>query len=167
MSNPKQLLGRSVKLSSHTLSCHNNTAQLLPPSLRETLDLIRGLLPQALPLLELLNVLRLLDAGQDGLVKHLLQVLLGQTRALYEGHGPDILRQLLGLLGAHGPLLIPGQLDQHLDVFPQVQLGPHQDHGCPGAVTADLGRPAVGGVAEGGGAHHAVAEQEDVGIVVA
>ena len=145
----------------------HQTVDLPPPGLREALDLIRRLLPQREPLLLHATTVRLLDAGQDGRIEGVLQVLLGQRRALCEAHHAELLGELPALLGAHRPLLVLRQVDQHLDVLPQVQLGADEHQGRAGAVLTDLGNPPFDQAAEGAGPHHAVAEQEDVGVPVA
>lgn len=145
----------------------HQTADLPPPGLREALDLVGRLLPQSQPLLLDATSVCLLDAGQDGRIKSVLQVLLGQSRALCKAHCPDLLGELPALLGAHRPLLVLCQVDQDLDVLPQVQLGAYEDQRRTRTVLTDLWNPPGDQVAERAGADHAVAEEEDVCVLVA
>lgn len=103
----------------------------------------------------------------DGGVEHLLQILLRQRRALHVHDGADFLRQRPGVLLGDGPLPPPRQLDQDLDVLPQVALRAHQEDRGEGAATADFGHPLLPDVLEGGRADHAEAEQQRVGSAVA
>ena len=141
--------------------------ELPPPGLCQALHLGGRPLPQRPPLLLEAAAVRLLHAGHDGCVKHVLQVLLGQRRALAEADGAQLLRQLPSLLSADCSLLVLGQADQHLHVLPLVQLGAHQDQRRPGAVLLDLGNPPADQVAERAGSDHAVAQEEDVCVPVA
>lgn len=146
----------------------HQTVDLPPPRLREVLLARIGRLhPRSEPLLLDAAAVRLLDAGQDGRIKGVLQVLLGQRRALGKAHRPELLGEPPALLGAHRPLLAVGQVNQHLDVLPQVQLGADEDQRRAGTVPTDLGDPPAEQVVEGAGADHAVAEEEDVGVLVA
>lgn len=54
-----------------------------------------------------------------------------------------------------------------MHVFSQVQLGTNQDQGNTGAELMDLRKPLVGEAVERAGANHAVAEEEDIGVLVA
>lgn len=146
----------------------HQAADLPPPGLREALDLVGRLPPQSQSLLDTAAAaVRLLEAGQDGRVERILQVLLGERRALGEAHRAQFLGEPPALLGVHGPLLVLCQVDQHLDVLLQVHLGADQHQGRVGTVLADLGNPPLDQVPEGAGPDHAVAEEEDVGVLVA
>ena len=103
----------------------------------------------------------------DGHVKHLLQVLLRQRRALDVCDSPDFFRQRPGIFLWHGPLPPPRQLDQHFDVLPQVALRADEEDGREGAAAADLWHPLFPHVLKGGGADHAEAEQQGVRATVA
>lgn len=116
----------------------HQAADLSPPRLRQVLDLVGSLPQQSHPLLLDGDTFRLLETGQDGRVKGVLQVLLSQRRALGKSRRAELLGELLALLCAHGPLLVLRQLDQHLHVFSQVQLGAHQDQRSAGTVLPDL-----------------------------
>lgn len=137
---------------------------LLPPGLGEHFHLISS--AADLPLPPRPSV-RVPQPHGDGGVKHLLQVLLRQRRALHVHHRAHFFRQRPGVLLWHRPLPPPGQLDQHLDVLPQVALRAHQEDGGQGAAAADFGDPLLPDVLEGGGADHAEAEQQGVGSAVA
>lgn len=141
-----------------------HTHVLLPPGLGEHLHLISR--AADLPLPPRPSV-RVPQAHSDGGVKHLLQVLLCQCRALDVRDRAHFFRQRPGVLLQHRPLPPSGQLDQHLHVLPQVALSAHQQDGGQGAAAADLGDPLLPDVLEGGGADHAEAEQQGVGSAVA
>lgn len=141
-----------------------HTHVLLPPGLGEHLHLIGS--AADLPLPPRPSV-RVPQPHGDGGVEHLLQVLLRQRRALDVSDRAHFFRQRPGVLFQHRPLPPSGQLDQHLDVLPQVALCADQEDGGQGAAAADFGDPLLPDVLEGGGADHAEAEQQGVGSAVA
>ncbi|RUS79403.1 hypothetical protein EGW08_012841, partial [Elysia chlorotica] len=101
------------------------------------------------------------------MVKHVLQVFLGERRALHVADGADLFRQAQGVRLGDGLLLVLRELDEHLDVVAEVALRAHQDERRPGPVPADLGNPLLQHVVEGGRRHDAEAQQEDVRAGVA
>lgn len=166
-SHQRQHQKQVVRLSEVGALLAQQAGDLPPPGLWQTLHLVGRPLPRRPSLLLQAAAVRLLHAGHNGCVKHVLQVLLGQRRALGEADGAQLLRQLPALLGADWPLLVLGQVNQHLDVLPLVQLGAHEDQRGAGTVLLDLGEPPADQVAEGAGSDHAVAEEEDVCAPVA
>ena len=85
----------------------------------------------------------------NGLVKHALEVALGQGRALEVLVRLDILRAEKGLVVRHGLHALLAQGVQGRRVFPEVELGSDEDDGDVGRVMIDLGVPlgkrALGG----------------------
>lgn len=137
---------------------------LLPPRPGQRLHLVGRAAHLPLPPRPPLGVAQ---ADGDGRVEHLLQVLLRERRALDVRHGAGLFGQRPRVLLGHGLLAAPRQLDQHLDILPQVALRAHQEDGRQRAAPADLGHPLLPHVLEGGGADHAEAEQQGVGAAVA
>lgn len=137
---------------------------LFPPGLGQHLHLIGCAADLPLPPCP---PIRLPQPHGDGHVKHLLQILLRQRRALHVRDGPDFFRQRSGIFLWHGPLPPPRQLDQHFDILPQVALRAYEEDGREGAAAADLWDPLLPHVLKGGGADHAEAEQQGVGAAVA
>lgn len=141
-----------------------DTHVLLPPRLGEHLHLVSRAADLPLPPRP---PVRVPEANGDGRVKHLLEVLLRQCRALDVRHRAHFLRQRSGVLLQHGALSSPRQLDQHFDVLAQVTLGAHQEDGSQRAAPSDLGDPFLPDVLKGRGADDAEAEQQGVGPTVA
>ena len=141
-----------------------DTHILLPPGLGEHLHLISCAADLPLPPH---SPVRVTQPHGDGCVKHLLQILLCQRRALDVRHSPDFFRQGSGILLRHGPLPPPRQLDEHFDVLPQVALRAHQEDGRERAAAADFRDPLLPDVLKGGWADHTEAEQQGVGAAVA
>lgn len=77
----------------------------------------------------------------NGLVKHALEVALGQGRALEVLVGLDLLRAEQGLVVRHGLHALLAQGVQGRRVFPKVELGSDEDDGDVGRVMVDLGVP--------------------------
>lgn len=100
-----------------------------PPRLRQTLHpvgwlpllLARLVLPSA-PLVGAVVV----QTGQYGGVKHLLEVLLGQRGALHVGHGADVHRTAPGGRRVHGLLPVLIQVDENLKAANSVILNGKQ-----------------------------------------
>lgn len=110
---------------------------------------------------------RMSEPYGDGCVEHLLQVLLGEGRALHVRHRADFVRERAGVLLRDGLLVAACEVDEDLDVLPQVALGAHQQHGCERASPANLRNPFLRDILEGGGADHTEAQEEDVSSRVA
>lgn len=107
-----------------------------------------------------------LDGGEDGGVKRLLQVLLRERRALDVVRGPDLLRHA-PRPGAQNRLDVgPVQVDEDVHVQQEVRLGPDQNDGRRRVVRPDLRDPLLGDVVERGGVDHAEAQEEDVRVGV-
>lgn len=107
-----------------------------------------------------------LDGGEDGGVKRLLQVLLRERRALHVILRSDLLRHPLRPRAGHGLDAGAVQANEHVDVQQEVRLRAHQDNGRGGVGGTDRGHPLLGDVVEGSGVDHAEAQQEDVRVRV-
>lgn len=103
----------------------------------------------------------------DGGVKHILQVFLCERGAFYVGYRSYFVRQGAGILFQDRPLSAPRQIDEDLDVLPQVALGAHQQHRCERTTPSYLRDPFFTNVLEGSGADDAEAQQEYVSPCVA
>lgn len=137
---------------------------LLPPGLGEHLHLISCAPDLPLPSR---SPVRLPQPHSDGCVKHLLQILLRQRRALDVRHCPDFFRQRPGVFLQHRPLPPPRELDQDLDVLPQVALCAYEEDGRERTAASDFGDPLLPDVLKGSWADHAEAEQQGVSAAVA
>lgn len=145
-------------------SASYETAILLPPGLGQGLHLVGS---PALGLLWLLLGVRVLNAGHNGCIEDLFEVLLSQGRALNVGGGFDLLGTQPGRLLGYRLLFALVQLDEDFDVFSEVRLCPHKDDGGFGTVAPDLWHPFLTDVLEGGGTHDTEAQEEDIGVGVA
>mmetsp|Transcript_10903 Transcript_10903/g.44624 ORF Transcript_10903/g.44624 Transcript_10903/m.44624 type:complete len:238 (+) Transcript_10903:271-984(+) len=105
------------------------------------------------------------DHCTNGLLKHLLQTLLCQRRALQVHLGADLPRQLLPHVRRRQLLSL--QVLQRLLVLAEIDLGAHEHRLRLGAVVADLGEPLCLDVVERRGRHHREAEEEHVRLGVA
>lgn len=137
---------------------------LLPPGLGQHLHLVGC--AADLPLSPHSSI-RLPQPDSDSCVEHLLQILLRQCRAFNVRHSPNLLRKRSGVLLHHRPLFPPRQLNQHLDVLPQVTLCAYKEDGCERATAADFGHPLLPDVLKGRRTDHAEAEQQGIGAIVA
>lgn len=106
------------------------------------------------------------ENGADGFVKHVLEVLLRQRRALEVANGAD-------LPGKSGTLLVVDrrlpsfpQLVDGISVFPQVELGTDKKDRNVWCVMLNFGNPLSGDVLERRRADDAEADEEDVGLRV-
>lgn len=154
----------SCSLNTSCLRGSGQAAVLSPPGLGQVPHLIWG---PAFRLLRLLLGVRVLDTSNNGGVKHLFEVFLSQSRAFDIGDSFDFLSAQLRRLLGDWLLFAFVQLNEHFDIFSKVRLGPNQDDGGLRAVTPNLRYPLLTDVLEGGGAHHAEAQQEDVCVGVA
>lgn len=107
-----------------------------------------------------------LNGGEDGGIKGLLQVLLRQGGTLDVVGRPDLLADAPGPGAQHGLDLGAVQVDEDVHVQEEVRLGPDQDDGGGRVVGPDLRDPLLGDVVKGGGVDQTEAEEEDVGVGV-
>lgn len=98
-------------------SALRHTAVPSPPRLGQTGHLV-GFLALLFPALVfpsgVLVGAVVLQAGQDGRVKHLFEILLGEGGTFHVGQGSDLCRALAGVCRVHGPLVVLRQVDQNL-----------------------------------------------------
>lgn len=106
------------------------------------------------------------EDNTDGLIKHILETLLGEGRALKILGSANILLELQALVvrDGGGPLLSE-LLDGGL-IVPQINLGANEDHGSARGVVGDLWVPLVLDIVKGGLAQDGKAHQEDIGLRV-
>ena len=102
----------------------------------------------------------------DGLIKDVLQSLLGQGRALKVLGSSNLLGEPQSLLVGNGVCSLLVELLQSSGVVPQVNLGADEDHGGAWGVVADLRVPLVLDVLEGGVAHNRVRDKEHISLRV-
>lgn len=105
--------------------------------------------------------------AEEGLIKDVLEALLGECGALEERIGADGAGDLVALGGGHGLLAALGEALQLDGVLAEVHLAAAEDHVAAGGDALDLRGPAPLDVLQRGVVHDGVAQNEDVGLVVA
>ena len=104
--------------------------------------------------------------GEWYLIKHILQLVLCQSRALHVFHGAKLLCHAITVLLSDGLHLLAGELVPDAGIVAQISLRADNQAGDTGAVVVDLGEPFFPDVLEGGGGGDGEADEEDVGLRV-
>lgn len=105
-----------------------------------------------------------LDGSKNSRIKHVLEVVLRQSRTLQVVASSDAARQPSGPAVAHRFGAVLGQVNQDVHILAKVRLGPDQDDWRGPVPGADLRDPLGCDVLEGDGIDQAEAQDKDVHV---